>query len=46
MLIRDACCRADPDLIQQAVIYDVERLLGWTATINDMATACAIERAA
>jgi ureidoacrylate peracid hydrolase len=46
VLIRDACYQAGPDFIQQATIYNVEQFFGWTATVNDVAAACAVERAA
>jgi ureidoacrylate peracid hydrolase len=46
VLIRDACYQAGPDFIQQATIYNVEQFFGWSATVADVATACAVERAA
>lgn len=46
VLIRDACYQAGPDFIQQATIYNVEQFFGWTATVNDVTAACAVERAA
>jgi len=46
VLIRDACYQAGPDFIQQATIYNVEQFFGWSATVTDVATACAVERAA
>jgi ureidoacrylate peracid hydrolase len=46
VLIRDACYQAGPDFIQQATIYNVEQFFGWSATVTDVAAACAVERAA
>ncbi len=46
VLVRDACYQAGPDFIQEATIYNVERFFGWTSSINDIAAACAVERAA
>lgn len=46
VLIRDACYQAGPDFIQQATIYNIEQFFGWSATLNDVVAACAIERAA
>jgi ureidoacrylate peracid hydrolase len=46
VLVRDACYQAGPDFIQQATIYNVEQFFGWTATVGDIAAACAVERAA
>jgi ureidoacrylate peracid hydrolase len=46
VLVRDACYQAGPDFIQQATIYNVEQFFGWTATVQDVAAACAVERAA
>lgn len=46
VVIRDACYQAGPDFIQQATIYNVEQFFGWSATVNDVAAACAAERAA
>jgi ureidoacrylate peracid hydrolase len=46
VLIRDACYQAGPDFIQQATVYNVEQFFGWTATVRDVAAACAVERAA
>lgn len=46
VLVRDACYQAGPDFIQQATVYNVEQFFGWTATVSDVAAACAVERAA
>lgn len=41
VLVRDACYQAGPEFIQQATIYNVEQFFGWTASTEDIATACA-----
>jgi ureidoacrylate peracid hydrolase len=46
VLIRDACSQAGPDFIQQATIYNVEQFFGWTATVDDVASACSASLAA
>lgn len=46
VLVRDACYQAGPDFIQQATIYNVEQFFGWSATVDDVAAACASSLAA
>jgi ureidoacrylate peracid hydrolase len=46
VLVRDACYQAGPDFIQQATIHNVEKFFGWSATVDDIATACAASLAA
>lgn len=46
VLVRDACYQAGPDFIQQATIYNVEQFFGWSATVDDVASACASSLAA
>jgi ureidoacrylate peracid hydrolase len=40
VLVRDACYQAGPEFTQQATVYNVEQFFGWSATVDDVASAC------